>query len=479
MVKRLNYSVQLKFAATFFVLIAGLLILLNTYPVIQFRDLVFSSKKAAMQNQAQVLSSSLAPLEALTSDGVRQVMDILDVMPLSRIIVTDGGGCILYDTADTASDLGSFALFSEISRALSGKAVWYSRLADGAFMSRAALPVRSRGVTIGAVYLCEYDTEQALLMNGIRTNLRSVSLAVSVIAFFIIFAFTRKLTGRITELVKAVHRVREGEYDYRMALRGNDELAELGKEFNNLTDRLQSTEEARRRFVSDASHELKTPLASIRLLSDSILQTEEMDMATVREFVQDIGNESERLRRTTEKLLSLTRPEQAEAAALTPVDMGGVAKDTLHLLSPLAEQYAVRLEYRLAEDCHILAAEDDIYEIIFNLVENAIKYNRPGGEVMLTLSRADGQVSMYVDDTGIGIPEEDMPHIFSRFYRVDKARASVSGGSGLGLSIVQNAVTFYGGTVEAEPLSPEGTRFHVSFPLYIGPQAVETEGGAT
>lgn len=316
------------------------------------------------------------------------------------------------------------------------------------------------------MYLYEYDEAQGDLLNGIKRNLRSVSFGVGALAIVLIFTFTTNLNRRLKQLLIAVGAVREGKYEYRTEIRGRDEIAELGQAFNAMTDRLQSTEELRRRFVSDASHELKTPLASIRLLSDSIVQNKNIDSETMREFVSDIGNESERLQRLTDKLLKLTRLDNSAESALGPVNLKAVAENTLHLLRPLAQAKGVSLEYTLRDDCVIWANGDDMYQVIFNLVENGIKYNVEKGFVRLLLFRSDGQVNMMVDDSGIGIPEEDMPHIFSRFYRVDKARSREAGGSGLGLSIVHDAIVSHGGSVTVQKREPQGTRFRVCFPIY-------------
>ena len=462
---RTKYSVQFKFTASFAGLLAGLLILLNIYPIVTYRELVFKSKQNVMQNQGYVMSASLALTVMLAPDTVSQVMELLDVMPLSRVVVADEQGAILYDTAETVPDGEQDDLPSEIERALEGKLVFYSSFRGGAFASKAAVPIRSSGVTIGCVYLYEYDTEQAAYLTGIHSGLIGFTLIVSFVAVALIYIFTKALTKRITDLAHAVKRAGDGDYGYRIAVSGNDELTELGSEFNTLTGRLQQTEEARRRFVSDASHELKTPLASIRLLSDSILQSENMDVLMMREFVFDIRNESERLERTAEKLLNLTRLDREEIQISRElVDVGKVAAGTLQLISPLANQGGVTLESEISGDTVIYAAEDDIYQIIFNLVENAIKYNVEGGRVKLSVRRMGDRVVLCADDTGIGIPEEDRPHVFSRFYRVDKARSREAGGSGLGLSIVYDAVKLHGGTVEIEDLEPNGTRFRVEFP---------------
>lgn len=458
-------SVQFKFVVSFFALIAALLILMNTYPMIASRDLVFKEKETALLNQAAVISSSLAALDSLSAGSVAQVMALLDITGYSRIVVTDEASLVLYDTAED-SGIGKYLLFSEVARALGGEQVFWSYFKDGAFISRTAMPIRNHAVTLGTVYLCEYDTDQAALILSIQNIMSGISIAVCVVAFLLTFIFSRVLTKRITHLAQAIQVVRSGNYAHRLQLSGNDELTELGNEFNNLTERLETTEQERRRFVSDASHELKTPLASIRLLSDSIVQREDMDVETIREFVTDIGSEADRLQRTTEKLLDLARRDDGIVSLRRPVDIGAVLKSTLRLLTPLAEARRVTLEYTLKEGCVVSASEDDIYQIIFNLAENAIKYNVEDGRVLLTVDSKEDCVRLIVEDTGIGIPEDDRPYVFSRFYRVDKARSREAGGSGLGLSIVRDAVSSLGGDVTVSPVETCGTRFVVTFPVY-------------
>jgi signal transduction histidine kinase len=160
---------------------------------------------------------------------------------------------------------------------------------------------------MGAIYAYEYDTEQAELFKSLQSNITRISGVVAVFVIVLSLLLSQMLTGRISALLQAIRHVREGAYSRRAEIHGRDEIAQIGEEFNSLTDRLQTTETARRRFVSDASHELKTPLAAIRLLTDSILQTDNIDPETTREFVGDIGREAERLSRITEDLLRLTR----------------------------------------------------------------------------------------------------------------------------------------------------------------------------
>ena len=426
--------------------------------------MVYATKQSALQSQGSVISSSLAALEVLTPESVEQVMELLDVSPVTRMLVTDQAGRILYDTDQDDSAVGRYGLLSGVGAALDGYAQFtcaYS-YARGAFASRSATPVVSGGNIVGAVYLYDYDTEQGDIIAGLRDNLLNMSLLFGLAGLIIIVVLSSTLTGRIKRLSAAMDVVRGGNYSHRIPVEGRDELSELSEEFNVLTGRLESTEELRRRFVSDASHELRTPLAAIRLLSDSITQSDDMDTATMREFALDIGSEADRLQRITEKLMTLTKLDAGVAdREREPVDMR-----TLHLLAPLAETQNVTLVTELGEGCVVLASADDLYQIIFNLAENGIKYNVPGGSVTLSLKAAGNKALLTVADTGIGIPEEDRENVFDRFYRVDKARSRASGGSGLGLAIVHDAVVANGGEIWVAPRAGRGTVFSVAFPLW-------------
>ena len=482
-------SLGTKFALSYIAIIAVVLILLNTYPLLVFQDLVYQSKQATLvQGQAAVLASTLAGPETLirkspddttVHDTVEGTISTLGMSGVGRILVTDPSGLVVYDSnsAEEGNVENRYALLREITVALQdgGYDVFRSDFREGVFRSRAAVPVVYRNMVQGAVYIYERDAEQGELLLGVQKNLQGISVIICVVALAISLLFSKALTRRISALLRAVRTVREGEYSHRVASQGGDELSRLAEEFNALTGRLQTTEEVRRRFVSDASHELKTPLASIRLLTDSILQNEQIDKNTAKEFVSDIGEEAERLTRITEKLLTLTRLDGGPPPQRALVDVRKVVEKVQRMLTPLARAVDVAVEARLEKGCIVAATEDDIYQIAFNLMENAVKYNLPGGKVIVTLCHVpggeSGRVLLRVEDTGVGIPEEELSKIFDRFYRVDKARSRAAGGTGLGLSIVRDTARLHGGTVNAHRRSPEGTCFEVSFPL-----AEEKEG---
>ena len=455
------HSIRTQLFVFITVLLLILLILLNSYPLTSSRDLIFEEKRSAMTGQASVLASSLAGLERLDRAGIEEVLRVLDISGLSRIVVTDGQGAALYDSGNIA---GSESAQQDILTALDNKQVFRSLFSDSAFTSACAMPIFRQGAAEGAVYLFERDAEQAALILSVQGRIRTASLAIALLALVLVAAFSGLLLRRLQDLVRSMRVVAAGDYGHRHSIRGRDEISELGEEFNLLTERLDENERQRRRFVSDASHELKTPLASIRLLADSVVQNDNVDMATVREFVTDIGSEAERLQRTTEKLLDLSRLDDDIQVEPEPVDVKQVAMDALVMLRPLARDKQLRLHSELDDGCVVLASTDDMFHILFNLMENAIKYNVPEGEVWLRVYTDEENVRILVEDSGIGIPEEDRLNIFSRFYRVDKARSREHGGSGLGLSIVHDAVLAHGGSITVGPNKPRGSRFLVSFP---------------
>ena len=457
-------SLQTKFSLSNICIILAVLILMNTYPLVVSENLTFRSKESTLKGSVSVLVAALSGLEELTEENVSSAMTLVEETGISRILVTDAAGCILYDTRETDSARGRYAFYTEVVQALRGYDVFYTTFADSAFQSRAAAPVIYRNQTIGSVYAYEYDTEQATLLASLQNNLLRISLAVTVFVVGLSIILSRVLTRRFGILADAIRRMREGSYNHRAQIGGRDEITEIATEFNSLADRLQTTEDARRRFVSDASHELKTPLAGIRLLSDSILQTENMDPTTVREFVGDIEQESERLTRITENLLRLTRLDSGAVEEPTAVEISPVIERVLRMLRLVAQERQVELSATVEREGTVLAGQDDLHQVIYNLTENAIKYNRPGGFVRVTLSGDDETCVLTVEDNGIGIPAEDMPRIFDRFYRVDKMRSRADGGTGLGLSIVSDTVRRRGGSISAHAREGGGSVFTVQLP---------------
>jgi len=457
-------STQFRYALVYVVITFLVLLFLNIYCSKTSQELFYRSKENAMIERCQMAASDIADAQVFNKDTVAAAVSQMGSLRVTRMVVTDTAGKIIYDTETTEQEI---ALFPEIVQALSEKDVftWNYRYSDATMRSCAATPIYSYGNLTGCVYMTEYDSEQGALIKSLQRNILSITFVLELAVILFSMAFAHAFSGRLRRIRASMRIIRSGDYSHKVVMGGHDELTLLGDEFNDLTERLQTSENKRRQFVSDASHELKTPLASIKLLSDSILQND-MDIDTVREFVEDIGNEAERLNRMSQKLLTLARVDSQADADCEIVNIAPTLERVTRMLSQIAGESGITLIHNIKKDSPILILEDDLYQIAFNLVENGIKYNTPGGSLKITLDREEENAVLRVEDTGVGIPEDALPHVFERFYRVDKARSRKSGGSGLGLSIVRNIVERNNGTIHVESQPNIGTAFTVTFPIF-------------
>ena len=454
-------SIRFQFYSFLAVLLLVVFVLLNIFPLTTSRDAVFEEKKNTMTSRGSTAATAIASIGHLSSDNIRDVLSILDMNNYSRIVVTDEKGNVLYDS-DTESS-GNYGL-EDLNTALSEKkTIFRSDFRNSSFVSTFCTPMSYQNEIIGALYLKETDTEQAEILLSIQNKIRIVSIMIVVVALALAIIFSSTLLRRFSELVRSMRIVANGDYSHRLAVSGRDEISSLGNEFNDMTEKFQTMEQQRLQFVSDASHELKTPLASIKLLSDSMVQSK-MSPETMQEFASDISHEADRLQHITEDLLSLSRMDDDVRLTSEPVDLKPVIIDALVSIKPIADTKKVSVKCNLDEGCVIMATVDDAFHIVYNLMDNAVKYNSEGGSVDVSLSGDENEIKLTVKDTGIGIPEDERLNVFTRFYRVDKARSRSSGGTGLGLSIVHDAVKSHGGTITIGANKPRGSVFTVTFP---------------
>lgn len=441
------------------------LLFLNIYCSQTSQQLFYQSKEASMIEKCQLVAAEISSLDVLSTSTVTGAVSEMGSLRTTRLIVTDAAGIAIYDSRQNNSALGKYILLPEVVQALQINDVFTWRYHNGATQSQAATPLVTYGALSGCVYIMEYDAEQGALIRSLQHNILTITVILEIVVIIFSLLFSGAFSARMRRIMDSMRIIREGNYTHKVDLSGNDELTILGNEINDLTDRLHISESKRRQFVSDASHELKTPLASIKLLTDSILQNE-MDRDTVMEFVEDIGMEADRLNRMSQKLLSLSRVESQEDGDCEIVYMAPTVERAVRMLQGIASRNQITIVTDFSGDTPILILEDDLYQIAFNLVENGIKYNLPGGTLTVSLLRDEDNAILKVSDTGVGIPTESIGHIFERFYRVDKARSRKSGGSGLGLSIVRNIVERNGGTIMVESAVGQGTTFTVYFSAF-------------
>ena len=204
-------SISQRMTLSYILIILAVLALLNTYPLIVSENMVFRSKQTTMQSTVSVMVSALSGLDVLTEKNVAQALTVAEDTAVSRVLVTDADGLVLYDDRESGGAVGSYALYTEIVKALQGSDAFYVDYSDGAFRSRAASPVVYRGQIIGAVYVYEYDTEQASLLSGLQQNLRRISLVTGAAVLLLSLVLSRLMTARFSRLMTAIRVVREGE----------------------------------------------------------------------------------------------------------------------------------------------------------------------------------------------------------------------------------------------------------------------------
>ena len=350
-----------------------------------------------------------------------------------------------------------------------GNDVFYSAYKEGTLLSTAAAPIVYRDMTIGAIYIRDRDETQGALLMNLQQNLRTISLVLAVIALAVSALFSRVLTARIGGAAWGHPGGGRGEYGHRLQPAGEGRTGPPGRgsSISSLTA-FQTTEEVRRRFVSDASHELKTPLASIRLLADSIPSERgdgPGDSAGLRLRHRGGGRPPDPHHRAS----ALPHPAGQPAGGGDPDRGPGRCGQA----GPVHAGPGGRRRPGHGRGQSALRLHPAVYRGRFvpDLLQSDGKrhqgYNLPGGKVFVSVCRDGDQVLLEVADTGIGIPEEELPKVFNRFYRVDKARSRAAGGTGLGLSIVRDTVRRHGGWITAQRRQPEGSVFTAGFPARL------------
>ena len=281
---------QFFYAISYVAITMAVLIFLNVYCSSLSRRLIYRSKEHSLVEKCQLAADELGSLTKLDPSSVSLLLEKMESLTVTRLIVTDPSATALYDSAEDAQNL--LILLPEVLQALDGDSIFDGDYKKGVIICRAATPITQGGRIIGSVYMTEYDPVRGALVKTLQLHVFQITAGLEL--FLILFAliYSIRFGLRMDRIMNSMQIIQSGDYSHKVVMGGNDELALLGREFNDLTDKLQLSEAKRTQFVADASHEIKTPLASIRLLADSILQND-MDADTMREFVSDIGAEAE------------------------------------------------------------------------------------------------------------------------------------------------------------------------------------------
>ncbi len=417
--------------------------------------------------QANKIAGAIQKAEYLTDPAKKESfeyeMDEKSSEENFRIIVVNSAGVVVADTSKTA--LGKIYIVPEILKALDGKDDANLRWDEQAIYASAYIE-NDVSEKIGAVLIVSSFNDIYELLEAINLKWLILTVVISIVVAFIVFFVSQLILAPLKNILETIQKISEGQLHQRIELGGKNEYTEIADAINNMTEQLEQVESSRQEFVSNVSHELKTPLSSIKVLSESILLQEEMPTEMYREFLQDINSEVDRMTNIVNDLLALVKLDHREAALnIKETDVNKMIQDIMKRLYPLAEKKNIELLYESNKDMTIEADEMKLSLAVSNLIENGIKYTPDDGMVKVTIDGDHQNVFITVQDTGIGLSEEEQGKVFKRFYRVDKTRDRETGGTGLGLAITHSTVMLHNGSIKIVSSEGNGATFIVRLPI--------------
>ncbi len=429
------------------------------------------NRTSEIQNQCTILCNQLGTQENLaeiTSESILSELVQLSNIYSGRVMVIDPAYHIVLDTYDT--DVGKTIVSQDVFRCFQGEGTT-SYDAENRYIEVTAPIVSSTTEEVAGVLLVSVSTdvivETAMSLWRISQTLLLAIVVVALLAGGLLGLVMARPFRRISDSVEAVT---EGYQEEYQPVDTYTETGEISESIAMMLNRMQALDESRQEFVSNVSHELKTPLASMKVLSDSLLAQEDVPPELYREFMQDLSEEIERENKIINDLLALVRMDKtSNAMDISVVDINGLVERTLKQLKPIAASRNIELVFESIRPVTAEVDETKLSLAITNLVENAIKYNYDNGWVHVTLDADPKDFYLTVEDSGMGIPQKELDHIFERFYRGDKSHSNEISGNGLGLSIARSAAVLHQGSIHVQSQVGEGTTFTMRIPLVYIP----------
>lgn len=383
----------------------------------------------------------------------------------SRIIILDEEKRVVADSNDefNFSTLELLEIQESLQGEISSNNYYFSDIGNVMYIG---YPVIFEDEINGSVFISESINN---LYEKVNSLIYKIKVLIIVISFLIIaglYFLTYFFLKPINKFYPAIENIKKGDLGQKVNIKTRDEFNLLGEAFNSMTVRLNEVDEQREAFVANVSHELKTPLASIKLLTENLLLQENTEKKVYREFLEDINDEIDRLNNIVTELLSLVDLDKNKLKLNYQITyLNYILEKIIEQLNPLAKEKNIKLVLEEKDRIQIKMDKDKIKQAIINIVHNAIKYSEEDTVVKVSLYSDKSNATIKVSDTGYGIPKESIPYIFDRFYRVDKARSRKTGGTGLGLSISKQIINMHHGTINVKSRVGKGTTFYIKIPL--------------
>lgn len=441
--------------------------LLRTGILSVYEKRAVNTRTVDITSQAKLLASQIVAnnyLQDTSSKNITTQLDQLSTIYDGRVMLIDSSFTIVKDTY--ALDEQKTILAEEVMQAYNGETV-QKYDADNHYIEMTFPMHDESGKNVIGVMLVSVSTDSiAATLAILKQYALMIQFLVAVIVVIAGFAVSTALVRPFRRLTKSIKDVQDGyEADF-ISVNSYSETETMSAACDEMLRRLQTLDESRQEFVSNVSHELKTPLTSMKVLVDSLMGQEDIPVELYREFMTDIGAEIDRENKIINDLLSLVKMDKSAGNInITSVQINELLERIMKRLRPIAQKQNVEL---VMESFRPVVAEVDEVKLtlaLTNLIENAIKYNNPDGWVHVSLNADHQNFFVTVEDNGIGIPKEAQNRIFERFYRVDKSHSREIGGTGLGLAIARNAIIMHRGAIKVHSMEGEGTTFTVRIPL--------------
>lgn len=469
---KITFYRSLKFRISLLIVLTGLI----SCSVMRFGVLQSYFNRAVevrvgdVQNQMKVLADHLLTynyLQEPQSDLVNAELEQFSTLYDGRILIINDSLNIIRDTYNI--NQGKTIIAEEVIRCFKGQMI-YNLDEDNGFIE----------VTV-PIQLTEEETQQivgviyaSVSTNSISANydiLNRNALVISMLMFMavcvIAFTIPKIMMKPFDKMTDAINDMKAGFADDLIEVNDYTETEHIVDAFNHLMERMKVLDDSRQEFVSNVSHELKTPMTSIKVLADSLNTQEDVPVELYKEFMTDIVDEIDRENKIINDLLALVKLDKsASNLNVETVNINALIGSVFKRLKPLANEKNIELIFQSQREVVAEVDEVKLSLAIMNLIENGIKYNKDeDGWVRVTLDADHQFFTFEVEDSGIGIPEEDQKHIFERFYRVDKSHSREIGGTGLGLAITRSTILKHRGSIKVNSELGEGTCFIVKIPL--------------
>ncbi|MFP3153028.1 cell wall metabolism sensor histidine kinase WalK [Lachnospiraceae bacterium ZAX-1] len=467
--KNLKFLHSLRFRLLLLLLVVGIVpnIALRVGFLKTYENRAVSNRSIDILSQAKILANQIVAYHYIEDTSyevinaqLKQLSNIYD----GRVLIVNGSFQIITDTYNL--DLGKTIISEEVVKSFKGEEI--SKYDPESRYIELIVPVAD-SITkeiLGAMVVSVSMDSIMANYDYLKAHSMVVELANLIVIIFISLFFAIQMIRPFAKMTRSIEEIQAGSREEKLSISDYTETVAISDAFNAIIERMNVIDQSRQEFVSNVSHELKTPITSMKVLADSLLDQEDVPVELYKEFMSDIAEEIERENKIINDLLALVKMDKSVADLnIMPVNMIELLEIILKRLRPIAKKQNIEL---VLESFRPVTAEIDEVKMtlaISNLVENAIKYNKEEGWVHVSLNADHKYFFVRVEDSGIGIPEDSLEQIYERFYRVDKSHSREIGGTGLGLAITRNAILMHRGAIKAHSKEGEGTVFTVRIPL--------------